>query len=796
MLFKKYFLFFFLLFAVSIYCHAQAVMEFYVSPRGNDATIGAENMPFESIEKAKEAIKIFKKENPDQAVTLILKEGTYYLKNSLVFEAEESGTKDAPYIVRSAQGHEVIISGGMVLDLQWERFKGEIVVAKVPKGLAFSTLFINGKKQIRARYPNYQEDVYPFNGYSEDALSKERIRSWKKPEGGFIHALHTGRWGGMHYEIKGKSGSDSLIVEGGWQNNRESEIHPSMRFVENIFEELDSPGEWYLDKKKGLLYFFPEEGLSKERIDKVEVDVLENLVTLQGELSKPVQYIFFQGITFTQTAPTFMKTEEKLMRSDWTVYRSGAVLMEGTENCSVENSVFKETGGNAIFVSNYNRKVSIKDNLIENIGASAISFVGDPDAVRSATFNYHEFIEEQYIDTIPGPKSLNYPSNSLISGNLIRNIGQVEKQVAGVQIQMAMDLHVIHNTIYNVPRSGINIGDGAWGGHIIEYNDVFNTVMETGDHGAFNSWGRDRFWHPNRGVMNDLVERHPDWIKLDAIKTTIIRNNRFHCDHGWDIDLDDGSSNYELYNNLCLSGGIKLREGFYRTVYNNITVNNGFHPHVWFKESHDVFTRNIVMTSHKQIQVNYWGDKVDENFFTAEPDLNQSKGFGVEANGEFGDPEFINPDEGDFRVQDNSPAINSVGFVNFSMSDFGVLSPKLKSLAGQPEIPFLLLERSEKSDTIYEWHGFKVKNMETLGEQSAAGLDEISGVLILGVPEGYDTSSSNSLKSGDVILGCWEDKVEDYLSLRKAEKGNIWKGRIELKVWRNQEYNSIVLKEK
>ena len=74
----------------------------------------------------------------------------------------------------------------------------------------------------------------------------------------------------------------------------------------------------------------------------------------------------------------------------------------------------------------------------------------------------------------------------------------------------------------------------------------------------------------------------------------ILRNNRWRCDHGWDIDLDDGSSNYEIYNNLCLNGGLKNREGFYRVVENNITVNNSFHPHVWYGNSQDIFRRNIV----------------------------------------------------------------------------------------------------------------------------------------------------------------------------------------------------------
>jgi hypothetical protein len=59
---------------------------------------------------------------------------------------------------------------------------------------------------------------------------------------------------------------------------------------------------------------------------------------------------------------------------------------------------------------------------------------------------------------------------------------------------MAQDITVRHCSIYDVPRAGINIGDGCWGGHVIEFCDIFDTVKETGDHGSFNSWGRDRYW--------------------------------------------------------------------------------------------------------------------------------------------------------------------------------------------------------------------------------------------------------------------------------------------------------------
>ena len=195
------------------------------------------------------------------------------------------------------------------------------------------------------------------------------------------------------------------------------------------------------------------------------------------------------------------------------------------------------------------------------------------------------------------------------------NLGLIEKQSAGVELSMCQSIRVSHNTIYDVPRAGINVSEGTWGGHIIEYNDVFNTVKESGDHGSFNSWGRDRYWHPDKKVLDSIVETNFNLAMLDVVKPIIIRNNRMRCDHGWDIDLDDGSSNYLIYNNLCLNGGIKLREGVNRVVENNIMINNTFHPHVWFKNSNDVFRHNIVSTGYLPINIKVWGKEIDYNVF-------------------------------------------------------------------------------------------------------------------------------------------------------------------------------------
>lgn len=768
-------------------CGAE-VTTYYVSSTGADTADGTEDQPFVSLAAAKRAVAKEKATGNTNRFEVVVLPGTYFIEEPLVFGPEESGTPDAPYTIKAGEGGEVVLSAGRPLQLDWKDHDGRIQKAHVAEVDSIPGLYAGGKALTRARYPNREEGKLPFGGFAADALARERVAGWEHPAGGYIHAMHSGRWGGMHYRITGKDDTGNLVYEGGWQNNRPSPMHETQRYVENIFEELDAPGEWYFAEEERMLYYIPEEGQQIDDLEFVAAQ-LESIVQLKGSEQRPVTDIYIEGITFQHTAPTFMKTEEQLMRSDWGIYRNGAFLFDGTERCGLRSSTLSLLGGNAVFVSNYNRNTEISGNLIEYIGGSAVCFVGSPDAVRSPSFRYEEFVPASEMDTIPGPKSNDYPADSNVEDNLIRHIGTIEKQVAGVQIQLAARIHVKHNTIYDVPRAGINIGDGAWGGHIIEHNDVFETVLETGDHGAFNSWGRDRFWHPDRHVMDSLAKVHPEWILLDAMETTVIRNNRFRCDHGWDIDLDDGSSNYEIYNNLCLSGGVKLREGFYRRVYNNILVNNGFHPHVWFENSHDVFTRNIVMTAHQEIRVNHWGDSVDYNYFVDSADLEATRKYGIEQNGVVVDPQFVDAAAGNFMVGSGSEWLKD-GFENFAMDDFGVSSPHLKAKADRPVISPLAASDTFALGEVVEWHGAALKPVENLGEQSAAGLDRIRGLLIVDVLAGTLIDKAG-LQAGDVILACEGKDTDDMIDLLKVEASNRWKGHLQLIVWRNQRANNV-----
>lgn len=748
----------------------------YVSPKGNDANKGTESDPYATITRAViEARKI------SGSVTIELMSGSYYLSQPIVFTAEDSREDNETLTIKNVDNQKVVISGSTVLNLKWKTYQNGIWQAKVTQDIVFDQLFVDGQLQRMARYPNYNPKAQYFGGTAADAVSIERTARWKSPEGAYVHALHGSLWGDFHYKITGKNDKGEPTLEGGWQNNRQMPMHDKYRFVENVFEELDTVNEWFFDKQTRVLYYYPPKDLDISKAT-FESPQIAHLFEFRASEAKPIKNISIEGLTLTQTLRTFMQTKEPLLRSDWTIYRGGAVLYEGAEYCSIKNCTFNNLGGNTVFFTNYNRNCEVSGCLISDIGASAICFVGDPDAVRSPSFEYWQCLPLEQIDRTPGPKTINYPSECVVHDNLMFNLGMVEKQSAGVQLSMCQSITVSHNTIYDVPRAGINVSEGTWGGHIIEHNDVFNTVLESGDHGSFNSWGRDRYWHPDKKLMDSIVEANYDMALLDVVKPIILRNNRMRCDHGWDIDLDDGSSNYHIYNNLCLNGGIKLREGVNRIVENNIMINNSFHPHVWFRNSNDVFRHNIVSKDYQPVRIDVWGKETDFNVFPDSASLKAAWSRGTDKHSVCGSQDFVNPQVGDYRLKEGAIALKA-GFRNFAMDSFGVVSPQLKAIAKSVPLPEVIAFNNADADELIDFMGAIVKNITTLGEQSATGMNEKRGILVVKVPEG--SIANRFLQANDVILSFNSRKTNNLNELLEAH--NLVIGpTIEIIIYRNQ----------
>jgi PDZ domain len=771
----------------------------FVSTNGSDDNPGTESRPLRTFHAAQRTVALLKG-STHGSLSVFLGSGTYYLPEPIVFGPADSGEQEAPIEYTSYPGEHAILSGGNRIEPEWTPFRDGILQTPVPPGTHTDQLFVNGQRQVLARYPNYDLNAKFLNGWAEDAISPERVKRWADPRGGYIHALHEYLWGSLDYEITGKDANGNLTYEGGWQTNRPAPMHKEYRYVENIFEELDAPGEWFLDKKQNILYYYPPHGLDlKDAV--VEVVRLKHLVEMRGSAQSPVKWIDLRNFTFRHTLRTFMETREPLLRSDWRIYRGGALFFAGTEDCHVVECMFDQLGGNCIFVSNYNRRFhAVRCHLAEAC-ANGIAFVGDPDAVRSPLFSYNERHTIDELDLTPGLKSDNYPKECTVEDCLIYRTGRVEKQTAPIEIDMAHRITVRHVSAYDVPRAGINIGDGCWGGHHIDFCDIFDTVKETGDHGSFNSWGRDRWWQTKGIDFDTLLDgKYAGLPVLDAIEPNTLSNSRWRCDHGWDIDLDDGSTNYRIYNNLCLNGGLKLREGFYRVCENNVLVNNSLHAHVWFNDSHDVFRGNIVFTPYRPIRMRKWTQQIDYNLLhdpgrqtpiPAKPlqDLSGEDEHSLEA-----DARFIDEAAGDYEVKPDSPAV-ALGFVNFDMRSFGVQTPELKAIARTPELPSVTGPKpvtldSSRSRAIVVWQGAKLRNIVGLDEVSAAGTPGETGVIVLDVPAASPAGKAG-FTAGDVILGFNNKPVKDAQDLLRYTREAGLGSRASIAILRYQQQSTV-----
>lgn len=623
---------------------------------------------------------------------------------------------------------------------EWHKYKDNIFYTDVDKNV--DALYVNGKKYTMARFPKYDSSVEMFGGYSKLATSRKMAKKWKNPQGAYIHAMHTRLWGGFSYKIIGKDVFNNLRYEGGWQNNRQMGMHKDYRFVENVFEEMTLAGEWYFDEIKKRVYCIP---FQKDDLMSAEIVINSSFFKF-----KNCENITLSNVIFEHSSRTFMMTKEPLLRSDWTIYRGGAVYFSNCKNTTLTKCKFKDIGSNGVFVDGKNQNINITKTHFKNIGASAVCFVGGSDSVRNPLFEYEQTQNVKNIDLEKGPKSENYPRECTVEDCLIEKVGVTEKQATGVEISMAYKISVINTSIYNTSRAGINISEGTFGGHVIDGCDVFDTVKETGDHGSFNSWGRDRFWNL-KGVKSEDVYKY---AFLDCIEPNIIRNNRFRCDKGWDIDLDDGSTNYEICNNLCLNGGIKLREGFSRFVHHNITVNNSIHVHCWYPNSEDRVQNNILFQSYKPALMNVkWGKNFDNNILHKSGIDNPIKAECLSSLSKMDDNSFCidckfkDPSSCDYTV--NSEYVN--GFEQFP-TKFGVRYEPLRKIAKEPVFPtFDCLKKNENQTNLTEIFEMKVKNVETDGEMSVYGTAGHKGVIVVNV-NGKSIASKKGLNVNDVII--------------------------------------------
>ncbi|MFA6812296.1 MAG: PDZ domain-containing protein [Bacteroidaceae bacterium] len=281
-------------------------------------------------------------------------------------------------------------------------------------------------------------------------------------------------------------------------------MHPIYRFIENVFEELDAPGEWFFDRSQQMLYYYPmlDEDMNKA---KVEIVRLNCLVNFEGNEGKNISYTNFENLIFRHVARTFMDNKEPLLRSDWTIYRGGAMMFSGAVNCQVRNCEFDQVGGNTVFVNKFNRGLLFYGCYIHESGADGFAFVGDPLSVRSPLFSY-EKQDYEHMDLTEGPPNDNYPADCRVDNCLITQTGRFEKQTAPVHDTKLKNIETLGEQsatglkdqcgvmVVSVPdhtvlgKCGIKLNDvimAIEGRKVCNVNDLLNLEKEMNLKGSF-----------------------------------------------------------------------------------------------------------------------------------------------------------------------------------------------------------------------------------------------------------------------------------------------------------------------
>jgi hypothetical protein len=647
---------------------------FYVNANGGDDSNNGLTVEtaFRTIEKARNTIR----EYGLKGVTVNILEGVYRLSNTIEFDQRDSGQNGKPNIYQAYPGDNVVISGGIKIDnTGWEQYQhnGKTIYKKNVGSLRFNSLFVNDKRAIRAREPDLTDDTpyYLIKKTDQDNLTSFYFYegninpNWKNLRN--IEVISYTIWISPRMRIDRIAG-DKVYLQGSLQEGRgydwEYFGYQKRYFVENVFEGLDNPGEWYLDTNEDL-YYYPLPG---ENIDSAEiiVPVLEQLITITD-----AEYIIFKNLTFAYTEWSLPENGWNGLAGAVETYYLPAVRFNRTEHCSFENNIVKHIGNSGIGAYWYfNEYLNITGNEVYDIGTVGIALI-----------NYEE----------PGVNSVKTPC--IISDNIIHNIGAVNREGVGIRAN-GMNTTISHNILYDMPFDGIvfmtikqreDLGENwqaEWLINTIEYNEVYNVMKELNDGGGIYVSGDQ----PGTLIRNNYVH--------DILGT------KFHVRKGdgtiQGIYVDDGGKGFIIRNNLVVrtDNALLIHRSPDNLVTNNIFVDSNSHDLRFSRFSTDPrdsgrsgnhFTKNIIYNTDENSKLFYVIEEGGKNsveysdynlFYTTHPEnpnwnINWWKTrYGFDSNSIVSDPLFMDYSNSDLSLQYNSPAFD-IGFTNFDLSTVG-----------------------------------------------------------------------------------------------------------------------------
>ena len=195
-------------------------------------------------------------------------------------------------------------------------------------------------------------------------------------------------------------------------------------------EFLDVAGEWYLDEAKNELLLAVPVGVKPPAA--LVAPVVKQIFVLEGTQSNPVRGVQISELTFRHVAPTYMEDYAVGSGGDYSVYRGGTVHLNGTQNCTVDHSLFDAVGGNGVWLTDFNRNAVVAGNEMRHIGENGVGMRGSP----------------HWVDGRGGDQ----PRFNLIEGNLIHHLGLYTKQSCAIFSAVACQNTIRNNVMFHGPR--------------------------------------------------------------------------------------------------------------------------------------------------------------------------------------------------------------------------------------------------------------------------------------------------------------------------------------------------------
>lgn len=525
---------------------ATAATQYFVAADGNDSWSGKlaepnperSDGPFASLARARDAIRALKTAGglPQGGATVFIRGGTYSLPQTLTFEAQDSGSPGSPVTYQAYQGEKPVVIGGKAV-AGFKPYQGKILKADVAaqglKGVEFRQLFCNGRRMHLARYPNFDPqnpygggwayaDGKPVPMYADVPDEDKRTlhykpsdaREWARPEEGEVFVFPRYNWWNNIVRIKSIDRDRRLVTLAG---NCSYGIRPTDRYyVRGMREELDAPGEWYLDNRTGMLYLIPPDDADPNTMA-VHAPHLRTIV----EFAQGTANVTLRGITFECSEGT-------------------AIVLKDTANCRIAGCTIRNVGdygGSGVAVSGGTNN-GVAGNDVYEVGRDGITIAGGDRKTLTAAGNYAD-------------------------NNYIHHVGVFYKQGVGVSLSGCGN-RASHNLIHDGPRWGIGFRGNNL---VIEYNHIRHVNLETADTGAVYTGGRD--WLGSRGT----VIRHNYFHDILGYGQ---ENGQWVSPHyAWGVYLDDNTGGVDVVGNIVarsVLGLIHLHNGRDNLVENNVFV--------------------------------------------------------------------------------------------------------------------------------------------------------------------------------------------------------------------------------